>query len=150
LDRLPKNRLGKQASHAVTRFLIAFCIGVVATLVWQSDVAKEIIASSFPRLGRPAAPVVQATAAKEEFSAISFGLAGVRQRVDQIAAQIAVAQERMTGDITNRLQAVEQDVLEKISAPQPRPAAAPAHKPVALAPPLMLTPLAAAQAPPAR
>jgi len=45
--------LGKQASFSLTRFLIAFCIGVAATLAWQSygDAAREIIASSHPQLG---------------------------------------------------------------------------------------------------
>jgi hypothetical protein len=35
----------------------------------------------------------------------------------------------MAGDIA-KLQASEQDILNKISAPPPRPAAAPARKPV--------------------
>src|SRR5260370_34282916 len=36
-----------------SRFLIAFCVGVAATLAWQSygDAAREIIASSHPQLG---------------------------------------------------------------------------------------------------
>ena len=45
--------LGKQASLALARFLIAFCIGVAATLAWQSygDAGRKMIASSSPRLG---------------------------------------------------------------------------------------------------
>jgi SPOR domain len=45
---------GKQAS--VARFLIAFCIGVAATLAWQSygGAARKMIARSSPQLGRSA------------------------------------------------------------------------------------------------
>jgi uncharacterized coiled-coil protein SlyX len=65
---------------------------------------------------------------QEELEAISFGLAEVRQRVDQIAAQVAAGQEQMTRDITNKLEAAEHDVVDKISfALPPRPAAAPAR-----------------------
>jgi hypothetical protein len=60
----------------------------------------------------------------------------VRQRVDQIAAQFAAGQEQMTRDITNKLQATEHDILDKmISAPPPPLAAVPARKPVPLTPP---------------
>ena len=45
-DQLPSERLplGKRASRVLGRFLIAFCIGVAATLAWQSfgGVAREI------------------------------------------------------------------------------------------------------------
>ena len=124
------------------RFLFAFCIGVAATLAWQSygDAAREIIASSYPQLGwlapqaaaAQAAPttIAAATASldQHELKAVSLGLAAVRQRVDQLAAQVAAGQEQMTRDFTAKLHAVEQDILDKISAPQP--AAAPARKPV--------------------
>ena len=121
----------------LTHFLMAFCIGVAATLAWQSygDAAREMIAHASPRLdwlapqAAPTAPVALADPAalsldQEELKAISFGLAGVRQRVDQIAAQLAAGQEQMTGDITNKLQAAEQDILDKIAAPPPQSAAA--------------------------
>ena len=38
VDRLLRERLpfGKRVSRAVSRFLITFCIGVAATLAWQS------------------------------------------------------------------------------------------------------------------
>jgi hypothetical protein len=105
-----------------------------------------MIASSFPQLSwlaPPVAPVAEAPAApspdQEELKRIWFGLAGVRQRVDEVAAQLAAGQEQVTRDI-NKLQEVEQDILGKISAPPPRPAAAPARKSVPLGP-LPLTPL---------
>jgi hypothetical protein len=62
---------------------------------------------------------------QKELKAISSGLAGLQQRVDQIAAP----QEQMAGDITNRLQAVEQDIADKISTPPAQAAAVPALKP---------------------
>ena len=131
-ERLP---LGKRASR-LSRFLITFCIGVAATLAWQSygDTAREMIAGSSPQLSwlaPPAAPVAEAPAApspdQEELKALSAHLADVRQRVDEIAAQLAAGQEQVTRDI-NKLQEVEQDILAKISAPPPRPAAAPARR----------------------
>jgi hypothetical protein len=95
-----------------------------------------------PGLAPPVAPVAEASAAispdQEELKAISAHLADVRQRVDEIAAQLAAGQEQVTRDI-NKLQEVEQDILDKISAPPSRPAAAPARKSVPL-PPLPPTP----------
>jgi hypothetical protein len=155
-DRFPGKRPspGKRASRALSRFLITFCIGVAATLAWQSygDAAREMIASSSPQLGwlaPQAAPVAQtdpdmiapaALAApspdRQQLNAMSLGLAALRQSVDQLAA----SQEQMRGDIT-KLREAEQDILDKISAPPPRPAAAPARKPVPLAPPSQATPV---------
>jgi hypothetical protein len=123
---------GKRAWRVLGRFLIAFGIGVAATLAWRSWGAP------------PAAPVAEAVSAvaspdQEELKAVWLGLASVRQRVDQIAAQFAAGQEQMTRDI-NKVQAVEQDILDKISAPLTRPAIAPGtHKPASLTP-LPITP----------
>ncbi len=148
-DRFPSKRPapGKRASRALSRFLIMFCMGIATTLAWQSygDAAREMIASSSPQLGwlaPQAAPVAQtapnmiAPAAptapspdRQQLNAMSLSLAALRQSVDQLAA----GQEQMTRDIT-KLRAVEQDILDKITAPPPRPAAAPARKPVPLTP----------------
>jgi hypothetical protein len=137
-----------QVGRVFPRFVMTFCIGVVATLAWQSygDAAREMIARLSPRLAwltpaPPAVPVMQADPAalspdQEELKAISFGLAGVRQRVDQIAAELAAGQEQMTGDLTNKLNAAEQDILDKISGPPPQPAAPPARKPAPPTPPV--------------
>jgi hypothetical protein len=151
-DRFPNKRpsLGKRTSHALARFVITVCIGVAATVAWQSygDAAREVIASSSPQLGwlaPQAAPVAQAApmvarAAPatpspdlEQLKAVSLGLAMVRQSVDQLAAQLAAGQEQLTRDIA-KLHATEQDILHKIAAPPPRPDAASAHKPVPLTP----------------
>jgi len=136
-----------------SRFLLTFCIGVAATLAWQSygDAAREIIASSHPQLGwlAPQAAAAQAAPAsvaaatasldQQELKAMALSLAAVRQRVDQLAAQVATGQEQMTRDFTTKLRAAEQDILDKISAPAPQPAAAPARKPVP--PPSQAAPL---------
>jgi hypothetical protein len=47
------SRIGKRASRTLARFLITFCIGVAATVAWQSygDAAREMIANSSPQLG---------------------------------------------------------------------------------------------------
>jgi uncharacterized coiled-coil protein SlyX len=89
-------------------------------------------------LAPPAAPVAEASAAlspgQEELKALSAHLADVGQRVDEIAAQLAAGQEQVKRDNNklqediNKLQEVEQDILAKISATPPRPAAAPARK----------------------
>ena len=138
LDGFPRRRpsLGKRASRAVARFLITFCTGVAAALAWQSfgDAVREIVARSSPKLVwlAPAAPVEQTAPAPpssspdlDELKAISHGLAVVRQSVDQLAA----GQQQITREIA-KLQASNQDSLERTSAPPPSPIAAPSRKPV--------------------
>jgi hypothetical protein len=105
---------------------------------WQSygDAARAIIANSSEQFGWLApAPVEQASGIAapttvaapssniEELKTMSFGLAIVRQNVDQLIT----AQEQMGREIT-KLQAAEQDVLQKISEPSPRPTATPTPK----------------------
>jgi hypothetical protein len=43
----------RKRPRSLTRFLIAFCTGIAATLLWQSygDAAREVIANSYTRLG---------------------------------------------------------------------------------------------------
>jgi hypothetical protein len=43
----------RKRPRGFARFLIAFCTGIAATLLWQSygDAAREMIANSYPRLG---------------------------------------------------------------------------------------------------
>ena len=152
LDLIASTRpsIGRRASRAIVRFLITFCIGVAATLAWQSDAARELIASSSPLLGwlaPKAAPVVQTPtvpaapfADQEQVRATSPGLGAVQQSIDQLAANLSAGQQRLMSDIT-KLQAIQQDILDKISAPAPAPAPVdvsapfdvPARKPVPLA-----------------
>src|SRR5437879_2338467 len=54
-DRSPIGRrsLRRRASRTLSRFLITFCMGIAATLAWQSygDAAREMIANSYPQFG---------------------------------------------------------------------------------------------------
>jgi hypothetical protein len=105
-DRFPNGQLSlrKRASRALSRFLIAFCTGVAATLAWWSygDAAREMIANWYPQLGWLApktepvpqsAPNTIALGApatpsfdQQQLSAMSLNLDAVRQSIDRIAA----------------------------------------------------------------
>ena len=91
-----RSRLDNVAPVAFARYLIAFFIGVIATLAWQfyRDGAKDQMIAAAPA-----------------------SLDSVRQSVEKLAVEIA------------KVQAAEQDILDKISTPPPRPAAAPARNP---------------------
>jgi hypothetical protein len=158
-DDFPSGRpsLQRRSLRALTRFLITFCVGIAATLAWQSygDAARQIIASSYPQLGwlapQPAptaqnapdviAPTAPAAASPDQpqLSAMSLDVDAVRQSLDRIAAaqeqmtrnvdQLAVGQEQMTREIA-KLQAIGQYILYKNSEPPPQLATPPARKPV--------------------
>src|SRR5262245_45729415 len=138
--------LGRRASRGLARFLIIFCTGVAATLAWQSygDAAREMIANSYPQLSwlaPQAAPPLAQTASDtpapapsaapspelKQLKEMSLAFATMRQSVDQLAA----GQQQMADGIA-KLTADQQQLLQKISAPPPRPAAAPARKPLPL------------------
>jgi hypothetical protein len=138
--RIEQPSLEKRGSGGFVRVLIIFCIGVAATLVWQShgDAAREMIARSSPQLrwvapqSQTASDIVAPTAPAtpspdvEQLKAMSLGLAVVRQSVEQLAA----AQQQMTDEIA-KLQATEQEILEKVSTlPRPTAVPAPARKSV--------------------
>jgi hypothetical protein len=129
------------------RLVIMFCLGVAVTLAWQSygNAARELIANSSPQLSwlAPRTAVAQTASTDtiapttsspdpQELKAMSADLAAVRQKVDQLAAQVADSQEQMVRDFAAKLQAAEQDILATM--PSPQPAVAPVHKPVS--PPL--------------
>ena len=131
-DGLP-SRLSKLAPVAFARYLIAFFIGVTATVAWQTygDAAREMIA--------PAA----SSADQQRFNALGLDLDEVRQSIDRVATSMATSQEQMTRSVDQlaagqeqmtrqitKLQAVEQYVLYKNSEPAWRPAPAPMFKPV--------------------
>jgi hypothetical protein len=134
--------LSKQL-EALMRVLIAFFIGIAATLAWQfyGNTAREMIANSSPQLSwlAPQDAVAQTASAttaptasshdSEEFKELSASLATLGQKVDQLAAQFAAAQEQMARDLTAKLRASEQDILDKISMPPPQPAPAPVRRP---------------------
>jgi hypothetical protein len=106
-------RLGKRVPFAS----ITFCIGVAATLAWQSysDAARRAIVSAFPRLGwlapqavllaqntpdifTPAASVARSPD-QQQLDAMSLDLDAVRQRVDRITTSIVTGQEQMTRSV---------------------------------------------------
>jgi hypothetical protein len=70
-DPLPIDRpsLGWRTSRSLARFLVAACVGVAASLVWQSygDTARQMIANSAPQLGSllPSPPVVNPPSGRE-------------------------------------------------------------------------------------
>jgi len=131
-NQLPQgwSRLAKLSPFAFARYLIAFFVGVTATVAWQSygGAAREMTAPAPDR---------------QQFNAVSLDLDAMRQSIDRVAAsvatgqeqitrsvdQLAAGQEQMTRAIT-KLQAVEQFILYKSPEPPPRPAHALAYKPV--------------------
>src|SRR6266849_3038163 len=129
-DQFKSERLGKRIRFALAP--ITFCIGVVATLAWQSygDAAKRTIANSFPRLGwsvpQPA-PVTQnnpdiivptASAApfpdQQQLDAISLDLDAVRQSVDRISTSIAAGQEQTTRSV-ERIAASQEQMTRTVA-----------------------------------
>ena len=171
LGGMMRNRpsLVRRAARRVTRFLIVLCVGVAATLAWQSygDVARAMIAHSFPQLGwlapiEQAAPDMAARAAhdapsadvqqlKEQLKELSLGFETVRQSVDQLAAQVAAGQRQMAGDIAKLHAEIspppQRAATASATASAAAPAAAPARKPV---PPTPAMPLSLIQPQPVR
>src|SRR5262245_6483476 len=114
--------LRKRASRALSRFLITFCIGVAATLAWQSyrDAARQMIANSHPLLGwlaPQAEPLAQSspntialaapatpTFDQQQLGPVSLDLDTVRQSIDRIAA----GQEQMQEQITRSIDSIDQ------------------------------------------
>jgi hypothetical protein len=151
----PEQSLGRRALRRLARFMITLGIGIGGTLAWQAygDDAKQMMATAYPaQLGwiapqaaadgsaAPGAPAALASAApaapspdQQQLNAMSLNLAAVRQSVEQLATQVAAAQQQMTGDIA-KLQASEQDILNKIATPPPRPVAARKPPPATAAP----------------
>jgi hypothetical protein len=113
-DRFPDEQsfVDKRASIPLVRFLIILCIGVGATLAWQSYGAREMIASSDSQLSglaRQADPVAQnapdviglssrtaSSPEKQQPNTTLLDLDAVRQSIDRIATSIASSQGRMT------------------------------------------------------
>lgn len=128
-----------------TRVLIAFCVGVAATLAWQSygDAARQIVGESHPRLGWLApqaapiahsapdsmAPAAPATASldQQRLNSISCDLDAVRQNIDRIAA----TQEQLMRGVDRMMAGqVEKQSPQKNSEPPPQPASASASQTV--------------------
>ena len=117
--------VGRRILRTLTRFFIAALIGVGATLAWQShgDAAREMLQAWSPTLAwllpvsTTRSAVVAATSPDpvQQLGPLAFNLDFVRRSVEQIAAK----QEEMAQDIA-ALQAVEEDIRQKMaSAPAP-------------------------------
>ena len=159
-DRLGaiENERKRQGSRGFARFLVAICIGIGATLAWQSygDAIKQIIAARAPELGwspqakqmiaswtlgwtkPPASPekIAPETVAPKAPLAPSLDPAQMQQITHSLAAvretlqELAGGQESMARDIA-RLESAVAEILLKIPEPLPKPPAAPARKPPA-------------------
>ena len=124
--------------RALTRFFITVLIGVGATLGWQAygDEARDMAIAQAPTLAwllsipttRPAAMAATSPDPAQRLEPLAFNLDAVRRSVEQLAAK----QDQMAQNIA-ALQAVEEDIRQKVSsAPPPvsqQAAPIPQHKP---------------------
>jgi len=118
--------IGRRIFRTLTRFLIAVLIGIGATLAWQShgDAARDMVVARAPSLGwllsvsTTKSPAVAATAPDpvQQLEPLASNLDVVRRGVEQLTAQ----QEQMAQNIA-ALQAVEEDIRQKLSSPPPSP-----------------------------
>jgi hypothetical protein len=129
---------GTPDRRPMSRFPVAFCIGVIAILAWQScsDAARRLVETSSLQFGGLAAiahttPDMIAPATVATPSLDKQHLAAIEENVDQRAAsqqrtnlvQLASAQEQITGDFDS-LHQTERHTISKMSVPLPRPAPA--------------------------
>jgi len=131
-DRLGaiENHMKRRGSGGFSRYLLAICIGVAATLAWQSygETAKQMfaakapVAQTAPAAVAPSVPIAPSIDPAEVHQ-MAMDLTALRQTV----AQITASQDQMARKI-DRLQAANQEILVKIPEPSPPPpiAAAPA------------------------
>ena len=130
-DQVASDRpsVGRRIFRTVARFFIAVLIGVGGTLAWQSygDAAREVVIVRAPTLAwllsvsttKP--PAVAATSADPmlRLAPLASNLDLVRRSVEQLAAK----QDQMAQNIAT-LQAVEEDIRQKMSyTPPPQQAA---------------------------
>ena len=127
-DQVASDRpsIGRRIFRTLTRFIIAVLIGIGATLAWQShgDAAREMVVARAPSLGwllsvsTTKSPAVAATAPDPlpQLEPLASNLDVVRRSVEQLAAK----QEQMAQNIAT-LQALEEDIRQKVSSPPPPP-----------------------------
>jgi hypothetical protein len=96
--------LGKVVSSAFARYLIAFFIGVTATLAWQSygGAARKAIAGWSPHLGWLAPAAAPADTSRERLKATSLALVAARQSLDKLASELSKLQAQGTADKPSR------------------------------------------------
>jgi hypothetical protein len=145
-DPVPTNEAlpGRGDLRAICRFLVAFCIGVIVMLAWQSygDAARQLAQTSSLQFGglEPIAQTTPNMIAPATFAGRFLGdqhLAAVQENVDQLAAsprqinigivQLPSVQEQMTSSIASQ-QHTERHTVSNVSVPLPRPAPAETRK----------------------
>jgi hypothetical protein len=119
--------MGRRMLRSLTRFSIAVLIGVGVTLGWQSygDAANEMVIARAPTLAwllstSTTNPPVVATispSSVRQLEALAFNLDVVRRNVEQLAAK----QEQIVQNFA-ALQAIQEDIREKVSSTPPSPA----------------------------
>jgi hypothetical protein len=128
-----RSSIGRRIFGALARFLIAVFLGVGATLAWQSDEAKEMLLARAPTLGwllsvsvtKSPPAITNSPDLAQQLAPLASNLDVVRRNLDLLAAR----QDQMSQNIA-ALQAVEQDIKEKLSfPPQPPPAPLAASNP---------------------
>jgi hypothetical protein len=126
---------GRRIFRSLTRFLIVALIGAGVTLTWQSygdkakEIAKEMVRARVPSLAwllpvstpksfpeGQVTPVATITSPElaQQLKPMAIDLALVRRNVEELAAR----QTQMAQSLTT-LQAVEQDIRQKILSPPP-------------------------------
>jgi len=128
----------QETSRPFARSLITFCIGVAATLTWQSynDLAKKIIAGWSPQFAwlAPQAPVARIVPDTIEKIIARIGdrivanIAAGQEQISRTVDQLAAGQEQMTREMI-KLEAISQYGLAKNLEPPPRAVHAPMPKP---------------------
>jgi hypothetical protein len=114
--------IGRRIFRTVTRFFVAVLIGIGATLAWQSygDAAREIVVARAPSLAwllylsttKSPAVATASPGPAQQLEPLASNLDVVRRSVEQLAAK----QEQMAQNMAT-LQAVEEDIRQKMSSP---------------------------------
>ena len=127
--------IGRRMFRSITRFTIAILIGVGATLGWQSygDVAGAMLVERAPMLAwlmsmsATKSPIAAKTSTSQtqQIEPLASNLDAVRLSVDQLSAK----QDQMAQRIAV-LQAVEEDIRQKMSLMPPFSASASQAAPI--------------------
>jgi hypothetical protein len=147
-DPVPSNGAlpSREDPYAISRFLLAFCIGITATLAWQScgDAARRLAQASSLKSGG-SAPIAQPTPnviAPETFASRFLSdqhLAALQEDVDRLAVtpqqinigivQLPFVREQMTRNISQHQTARHTALNASVPLPRPAPAETPNHAP---------------------
>ena len=135
-DQVASDRpsVGRRIFRTLTRFSIAVLVGVGGTLALQSygDAAREMVKARAPTLAwllsvsTTRSPALAATSLDpvQQLGPLASNLDVVRRSVEQLAAK----QDQMAQNIAT-LQAIEEDIRQKMSSPSPSQQAAPIPQP---------------------